>query len=131
MTYLSIAKNQSKLCAKKKQFRMSYVPNLFYYFGKQAMEFLLATKELQAKKQSSGHIRFVVSGEVAPAPYLVFVNGTLFRHENQVILEDALTKDVSGIISVSTMKKDEKGTLIIGTFVSSIEEAKQMSLIRQ
>ena len=131
MTYLSIAKNQSKLCAKKKQFRMSYVPNLFYYFGKQAMEFLLATKELQAKKQSCGHIRFVVSGEVAPAPYLVFVNGTLFRHENQVILEDALTKDVSGIISVSTMKKDEKGTLIIGTFVSSIEEAKQMSLIKQ
>lgn len=131
MTYLSIANKQFKLCSKKENFKMSYVSSLFSYFGKQGIEFLLAAKELKAKKESSGSIRFVVSGEVAPAPYLVFVNGTLFRSKNQVILEDALTKDVSGIVSVTEMKRVGKGTLVVGEFVSSIEEAKQMSLIRQ
>ena len=118
LMYLSIAESQfkiAKLSNRQGAFRMSYISSLFSFFGKQALAFLGAVKDVE-KMAGEGNARFILKGEGELPEEFVLSLGQVVGTNYTVSLEHALEGINNGFFKVANTKQYKNGLLVEGYF---------------
>ena len=118
LMYLSIAEDQfriAKLSNRQGAFRMSYISSLFSFFGKQALAFLGAVKDVE-KVAGEGNARFILKGEGELPEEFVLSLGQVVGTNYTVSLEHALQGINNGFFKVVNTKQYKNGLLVEGYF---------------
>lgn len=118
LMYLSIAEDQfriSKLSNRQGAFKMSYISSLFSFFGKQALAFLGAVKDVE-KVFGEGNARFILKGEGELPEEFVLSLGQVVGTNYTVSLEHALEGINNGFFKIVNTKQYKNGLLVEGYF---------------
>lgn len=116
LTYASIAKSQFRMTRKKDEpFKMSHVSGLFTYFALESVDFFRAVDELTGA-MPLGEQSFIITGAESVGEYLIVKHGVTNCGHN-VMLEDLLYKEISGLFKVTRQIKAEAGLVVRGHFV--------------